>query len=831
MTSTEKTPNLTADPATGPVPGKWTYAGLFFITLTTLMFEILLTRIFSVTMWYHFAFVAISLAMFGMTVGALSVYLLPRFFKPERVHGQLTWSTLAFSVTALLSFLFHLKVPFILYHDVIAGWKNVVLTYVVIAVPFVFSGIAVTLALTRFPGKVSRLYGADLLGAALGCILLMVVINLTTDASTTVLFVCAFSAMGAFAFALTKSGPILRGFTAVVAAVFLIMAVGHTVLVYQGHPLLFLENSKGKNEPPPLFVEWNSFSRIHVFGNPDEAHAPFGWGISDVLPKDMRVRELEMRIDAEAGTKLTAYSGQKSEILHLKYDVTNIAHYLREQADLLVVGAGGGRDVLSGLVFDQNHIRAVELNPIIIDAVTDEFGEFTGHLDRNPKIEFVCDEARSYIARQKDKFDLIQISLIDTWAATAAGAFVLSENSLYTVEAWNIFLEHLKQNGVLTVSRWYFRERPAEMYRLLALAAQTLKNRGVENPRDHILIARKMHFQHFGVPEDQRGSAEEAPEGVGTILVSVDPFSEGDVARFNRVCSRLRFDRVLTPDFSVDEVFTRLAAAEDLEIFTKNYPLNIEPPTDNSPFFFHMLRLSDIFNREQWQMGQMSFNFKAVAVLGALLLTVTVLSIIFILGPLLLTVRQIHLARSMPWFVYFCGIGLGFMLIEISQMQRLVVFLGHPTYSLSVVLFSLLLSSSLGSFYSKTLLKPEGPDRTLRAWGILIVVLVLFGLITPSLIQAFQTSMTPLRIALAVALLFPLGFCMGIPFPLGMEKAGRQDPAITPWLFGINGAASVCASVLAVALALQFGISLTYGIGVVVYIVAAGAYWLARRQG
>ena len=803
----------------------WTCAGLFMVTLSTLMFEILLTRIFSVTMWYHFAFVAISLAMFGMTVGALIVYLLPAFFAAERVKHHLALSALLFSLCSVVSFLAHLRIPFILYGDKLVGLPYVVLTYLVVSLPFVFSGIAVCLALTRFPGQIGRLYGFDLAGAALGCIVLIYTLEVT-DGPTAVLVVAALTALGSLLFAAEAGCGRLKWVAAAVAALFLTGSVWHTVLVHRQRPLIRLSRIKGRRDPPPLYEKWNSFSRLDVTGDPDELHTPFGWGLSAVCPPELKARELQMRIDGEAGTVLTAFDGDLRNVEHLKYDVTSLVHWVRRDGDVLVVGSGGGRDVLAALAFGQKSVRAVEMNGDIIRAVTGRFGDYTGHLDRNPKVRFVNDEARSYIARLKEKFDILQVSLIDTWAATAAGAYVLTESLLYTVEAWDTFLDRLKPQGVLTFSRWYYRDRPGEMYRLVSLASASLARRGVANPRDHILVAGRRNWEHFG--NVQPGRDEDAPEGVGTILVSPDRFSPRDVERFEEVCMRLKFDVVLTPRVAADDTFARLASGKDLQAFTRTLPINITPPTDDSPFFFHMLWLRDIFNKDARYQGQMTFNMKAVAVLGLLLAAVVILTLLCIVLPLLLTTRRGVLKGSLPLFFYFSGIGMGFMLIEISQMQRLNVFLGHPVYGLSVVLFALLLSSSAGSALTQKI--RNGGGTATACLLLLLGALALFGWLTPGAIRWFHASVTGLRIAVAVGVLFPLGLFMGMAFPLGMRFASGRSPALTPWLFGINGATSVCASVLAVVIALTTSISATFWTGLACYGAAFAAYQWARRR-
>ena len=797
------------------------YVGLFLVTLATLMYEILLTRIFSVTMWYHFAFGAISIAMFGMTVGAIIVYLRPNTFTEDRVRYHMAASALLFAVTVVISFLTHICIPVVTDSLLlsITGLYALILTYVVISVPFIFSGICVCLALTRFPRNVSKLYAADLAGAALGCVLVIYALKVT-DGPTAVFIVALLAGIGSVVFA-TEAGHVRMRRLAIVASLGLfVFAAGHTVLVHKQHPLVRLMWVKNKLEYPPLYEKWNSFSRVTVRGSTTELRKPFGWGLSSIYPKDRRINQLGMTIDAGAGTVLTAYNETSNDVEHLKYDLINLVHYIRPESKVLVVGTGGGRDILSALAFGQESVLGVEINENIVNVVNNRFGDFTGHLDRRPEVTFVVDEARSYIARQEDKFDIIQVSLIDTAAASAAGAFVLTENSLYTVEAWKIFLEHLTDNGVLTFSRWYFGNRPAEVYRLTALGCEALMQVGVDAPRKHIIIVRQM---------DDRGW--HFPVGVATMLVSKAPFSDKDLSVVTEVTDRMKFERVLTPDVALDPTFEKIASGKDLEAFTSQFPLNIAAPTDDSPFFFHMLRLGNMFSREVLSQGEWDFNHKAVYVLAALLLTVFLLTLLCIIVPLVLTTKKATLTGALPLFLFFACIGFGFLLVEISQMQRLIVFLGHPTYGLSVVLFSLLLSSGCGSYWTQTIGETKLMRTALAHLLALVGVLALFGLLTPHAMRAFQESTTPLRILVATGILLPLGLFMGMAFPLGMKMASDRSAVLTPWLWGINGATSVCASVLAVAIALSAGISTSYWTGVSCYVVAVAAFlWAGRRR-
>ncbi|RJP82254.1 MAG: hypothetical protein C4524_01030 [Candidatus Zixiibacteriota bacterium] len=792
---------------------------MFLVALATLMYEILLTRIFSVTMWYHFAFMAISVAMFGMTVGALLVYLFPQYFEPRKANYHLGLSSLLLAITIVFSFLTHLCIPTFANSLIFTfvGLFSLALTYTVISVPFVFSGIAVCLALTKFPRQVSRLYAVDLAGAALGCLLLTYVLKIT-DGPTTVFVVALFAALGALCFLAGAEHRRLRRWTLGLSLILGFISVANTALVYQQVRILRLLWVKGETEGSPLWEKWNSFSRVRIWGSPGEYQDPFGWGFSETYKPKNRVKQLHLNIDANAYTVLTDYGRKLENLDYLRYDITNFAHYLRPNANVYVIGVGGGRDVLSALVFNQKSVTGVEINDDIIGALTDDFSDYTGHLERNPKVRFVNDEARSYIARSKEEYDIIQSSLIDTWAATASGAFVFTESSLYTIEAWKIFLEHLSPDGVLTFSRWLSGNHNAN-YRLVAMANAALTQIGVKNPRDHIIIVA------------QRSQERAGESGIGSIMVSRSPFTSAHLDTVEAVAARLKYQIQISPREALDPTFAAIAEGRNLEKIFDEFPDNIFPPTDNIPFFFFFFKVRHLFEAEFWKGGPFRTTIALpIVILIALMVIVLSLTCLCIIGPLLLTNKKVPMKGSLPLFLFFGSIGFGFMMIEISQMQRLIMFLGHPTYGLSVVLFALLLSSGLGSYTTERINLAGSMRSVVIRLGCLLGLLVLFGLLTPPIVTAFRESTTLMRIIVAVAILFPLGMFMGMAFPLGMRIANLKSATLSPWLWGINGATSVCASVLAMTIALIAGISTTFWVGFLFYVLAFTTLTLAGRR-
>ena len=799
------------------------YWGLFFTTLATLGFELLLTRLFSVVTWYHFAFMAISIAMFGATAGAIFVFLNPAQFTTDRVRSRMALCALLMALTMIAALFIVAWTPFSAEatsgvgsaRASLWGISKLALIYLSVSVPFFFSGIVVTLALTKFPEHVNRLYGTDLLGAALGCIAVILLLQ-ATDGPTAVFAFSAIAAFASFLFSTPADQRAVAAFSGLAAVLLGVFTIGHGIAARKQHPLIRIRYSKGEREAPALYEKWNAFSRIRVEGNPTEQGPPSGWGMSSRY-KGEKVRQLMLRIDGGAGTPLMEFHGDRSRVDYLKYDIINLAQYLRTGGNTAAIGAGGGRDVLSALVFNQRHVTGIEINGSIVKAVTGIFGDFTGHFDRLSSVTLVNDEARSYITRSRQLFDIIQISLIDTWAASSAGAYVLTENSLYTVEGWKTFLQHLTPGGILTVSRWYNKLGPTEVYRTVGLAAEALRQIGATDLRQHILVARTV--------DDSPGKMG---VGVGTVLVSNKPFSTADIQLFTDTCTQMGFKLVLTPRFAEDAIFETLSRG-DFEAAAKQTRLKVSPPTDDSPFFFHFVKLRDVFRPSTWRNEFFTFNMRAVVVLGVLLLIVSVLTAACILLPLWMTART-SLAGWKPTLplLYFGSIGMGFMMIEISQMQRLIVFLGHPIYGLSVVLFVILSAAGIGSLAAGAVQRKLGSAGTVVA---IVIAIALFGAIVSPVLHVFRESSTPIRIAIAALLLAPVAFCLGFAFPVGMRLAQAQSPSATAWLWGVNGATSVLASVLAVGLGIFVGITATFWTGAAFYLVAAAlCYGLENRR-
>ena len=785
--------------------------GVFLITFSLLIFQIVQTRILSVIAWYYLAFFAISVAMLGMTVGAVWVYLRRERFQSAPLPVTLSNFALAtaLAMPASLSVQFCLITTLSLSLTTVISWS---LLLTAMAVPYIFSGVVVSLALTRSPFPTGQVYGVDLLGAALGCVAVLVILNFL-DGPTTVVVCGAISGLSALAFAasadgegrkLLKSASWWRRPTPVVIAL-IALAIVNSLAPVGIRPILVKDNLErsGLN----VYEKWNSYSRI-IAGRP-EIKRPYMWGASPKFPPDTRVLEAGLFIDGAAGTAMFHYDGTRDSISFLQYDLVNLAYRLPGIHKSAVIGVGGGRDLMSAHLFGVPDITGVELNSIFINLHThDSFYKNYSNLTALPNLKLHVDDARSWFASTKDRFDLVQMSMIDTWAATGAGAFSLSENGLYTLEGWRAFLKTINNNGVFTVSRWFSPSDVNETGRMIALATAVLLDAGVSDVRPYLYIA--------------------SAERIATLVLSKAPFTEEQLRILNDTVRDLGFSVLLAPDRPPEsKLLLAITQSQNLAALNRVLDgayLDLSVPTDNRPFFFNMLRFSDIpdvmrrlFNRTLGS-GVQRGNLVAAASLILILLISIIAVIATILVPLRGAVYECPRALMITGSLFFSLIGMGFMLAEIALLQRFSIYLGHPIYSLGVCLFSLILSSGLGSLTSDWL-KLDARNKLL-VWGSIVVAyLVVMEQLLPAILQSTTDQERLVRIGISLMAIMPLGFLLGFAFPTGMRLVEAVDRQPTPWFWGINGATGVLASVLAVMFSMSLGINVTLLISAVCYLL------------
>jgi hypothetical protein len=686
------------------------------------------------------------------------------------------------------------------------------LYYLLIVIPFFFAGLTLGTAFSAGAQAISILYFADLIGAGLGCLLVVLALGLLPGQAVVIL-AAVMGVLAAIAFSL-QSEPISpragasgedwrraqrRLLPALVAflALLTLMVIPQAETIYQ----LYIPPSKplsvAYDETSGVTLEytgWNPFSRIDVMGSPEMRG--LAWGLSGAYQGDT-VRQKFITVDAAAITPINEWHGNMDELAFLNYTPASLAYRLIDRPRALIIGPGGGIDVLTALYNGAREITAVEINPLIVnELMRDRYREFSGGLYTDyEQVHVIVAEGRNFVARSDEVYDVIQLSQVDTWAAASSGAYSLSENYLYTVEAFHDYLDHLTPSGILTIGRWYL-EPPAQAMRLVTIGATVLSQRGVKDPSQHFVVVRA--------------------GDTSTLLMKQIPFTPEEIVRLREIIEPLYFTFLYAPGApDSDPRFVAFFQAKDKRAFYKSYPLDVTPTTDDRPFFFENYGWT---NFGTFRSGKLTLTILFVQAL--------ILATAFILWPLWRFRRDgLQVPGVRGFLIYFAALGIGFIFIELGLMQRFILFLGHPTYSISVVLFSVLIFSGLGSFLSN-----RWRERPYHGQRMAIPLLVGLTLIyTPSLPVALEAALPwPLaaRVALSIAILAPLGLVMGMPFPLGIHLAHRVNIRLVPWAWGVNGFASVIGSILSIMLAQSYGFKVVLVLAVVIYI--AGLLAIAR---
>jgi hypothetical protein len=776
--------------------------GLALVSGGVLALEVLDTRLLSVLTWYSLAFLVIAMGLFGLTAGAVYVYLRPERYATERLATSLASDARRFALAVPISYALLLLVP--LRAEAVATTVVLFVAFsAAIALPFVPAGSIVAAALTRAPLPIGRVYAVDLIGAALGAGLVPPLLRVL-DGGSAILAIGALAALASVAFARAASDRRAARLGGALTLALLALAIGNSMSSRGLVPLWV----KGRAEDRAL-VElelWNSFSRVQVL---KPAHVPAAlWG-GGTRCQPQLVHQRGIEIDGHASSPLYLVGNELERLRFLDCDVTNAVHRIRPQGPIAIIGVGGSRDIQAALLAGHRPIVGIELNDRVIQILTGPLGRDTG-IPGHADVRLVVDEARSWLERHPERFDVIQASLIDTWAATGAGAHALGENSLYTVEAFRLFLSRLSAAGVLSVSRW----STVETSRLVALAVAALLEQGSTEPRRHLALL--------------------SAGAVSTLLIGRDPLSVEDVNALRTLSEEKGFSVNVAPGVPstaerLERVLSSTSRAE-LDRLTLLPALDFRPPTDDRPFFFNVIRPSAIWSKPpEVTRGTIEGNLLATRTLGLALLASLVLSALAIVLPLWRRARPARRVDAGLWaaFAYFAAIGAGFMLAEIALLMRLSLILGNPAHSLMIVLASLVGAAGLGSLVSDRL------PLARRPWclvfpPVLSAVLAVVALGWPAAWLSGASSAA--RVAASAGICALVGACLGVAFPAGLRLARRAHDQETPWLWGINGVASVLASSAAILIALRLGLSALLLVAACAYLVLVPAALVLSRE-
>lgn len=753
-------------------------------TLAALLLELTLTRIFSVVFYYHFAFLAISVALFGLGAGGVFSYVVAQ--GGGSLYGKLGRLAIGASLSIIASLIF------LLTRTGEPGNITLLLIYLFSALPFLFAGALVSLAISDTIERVERVYFFDLLGAAAGCLLLIPLLNAFGGPNTVIVVSVLFAATAGIWYGLDKN---VSGRAAAVA-----LALGLTGLLIGNIKFNWLDirSAKGMVLANEQFVKWNSFSRIAV-------SREGGTNLPNIV------------IDADAATGIAQFDFDKMDEAgkeKLLDHGPGLPYRLRRGAKTLIIGPGGGWDVSRALASGSKDITGVEINPIIATTVMREkFPQLSHNLYLRPEIRIFVEDGRSFVRRTPEKYQVIQATLVDTWASTAAGAFSLSENNLYTSDAFYDYLSHLSDDGILAFTRWGF-DPPRESLRVISLAIEALSQLGESNPARHVIVARE------GVDKIRGWGATD------TVIISRKPMDDAFLARAREAMNQPGMEVVYMPGTERNTPFRELLTSTNRAGFYEYYQYDVTPVNDNRPFFFYTVQPRDVWNflvSATRESADFKINRAVPMLFGVLFVSFIATAITLLLPPLLLKQSLPSDRRLRGFLMYFVCLGAGYIMIQVSLIQKFVLLLGHPTYALTVIIFTMLLASGLGSNYSKRIVQ-NNPER-LRIVLLFIVILVpvlgYFAGLVSSLGPAWPL---PVKMLATVVVVAPLAFLMGIPFPTGLATLETWEKSAVRWGWSMNAASSVLGSALAIFLAIYLGLYQTLVVGGLLYLVAAWIY-------
>ncbi|MEW6743698.1 MAG: hypothetical protein AB1486_13155 [Planctomycetota bacterium] len=831
---------MRANQVTPPLPAG-IYGGVFLISTATLFLEVLQTRIFSVMLWHHITYLVVTFTLLGFAASGTFLAVSPRLFE-RRLGERLALVAMLFAASTVLAFLVltFVRLDTVRLLQDRTQYLYVFVYYAYLVIPYFMAGLAIGAALKAQVQQAPRLYAVNLIGSAAGCYLFIEVLKPLGGAASIVL-AAALGAAAAVAFALAGESRTVR-VASVTVTLLLVALLPWAEDLLHIHPApskamaqeVEMARASGQEPPRAVLTEWDPLCRIDVVSYPDEPH-------------------LKIYQDADAPTLLFSASDPPPHLA----SVYALGHYLKNRPRVLVIGVGGGQDLWHGYLNKAASVTGAEINPTIVELMTGPYRGFSGgiyEMPADPARECgpVCvhvAEGRSFVRRSSETYDLIQMTGTDTYTALSSGAYVMSESYLYTVEAFCDYLDHLSPDGLVAVLRFRF-DPPRESLRLVVIAATAMRLRGIAHPERCIAVLtmrRTVKIEGHEVVVPYAVMLFKKGELLPHELEKIEAFPRLDP----KVYELTYVPGCKEPEVAFGGYLEALVAGPQAErAFIDAYPFDITATTDDAPFFFRYHRWSRLFEPSVMGPGAIEPGGGGKTIPGhgeawfrvigqdpiALYILVTVLAetlvliLVLVLVPLLFFRREgLRAPGKMPIFAFFFSIGLAYLLLEIAAMQKFVLYLGHPTYSITVVLASFLLFSGVGSSVAGRL--ESRPGRALAiAVPCIVALIVGYTFLLPALFAATLGWAVSARVLLSVALLALPAFFMGMPFPTALKLVGEASPALVPWAWGVNGSASVLASVVSIMAAMASGFTVVFVAAAAFYALALSSLWpLVRR--
>lgn len=770
------------------------------VTASLLLAEIALTRVFSGTIGYYFAFMSISVAMLGLGAGSLWVTLRgPVKIEPEVRAGR---AAFALSIAIAASTLAYLRWYPEMGAAGNAGQVAQVAIFAALFVPFLISGVLIATVFEAAGSAFAALYAIDLIGASVGCVVAVLLLD-RVAAPKAMLVIAAIAGLASPLYFYAAKAKRAAAIAAVALAA--IFGVGGYSL--RDSPIFKAEVIRNQKYVGIAHDEWNDFSRVVV---------KWGmfctWGLSETYPPRYDP-QFDLMIEGVAGTQIQKFDGDVSKLAFMKSDIMALPHYVQTTGSTLALGVGGGFDILMARHFGKDPVVGVEVNPLVGKIVNDRFASWSGRPYYQPGITVHFENARTFVKRDKSQYDVVTVTWVDSGAATGAGAFALTENYLYTVDAFKDYLARTKDEGILAFmrARW---SPEYDAIKGIGIAIEAMRKLGVPDPEKNIIVS-SVASPHFMKRE------------LTHVMLRKRPWTAAEIATLDEVRARLHFTDVYTPGRPpTDPAIGRLILEKDREALYASFPFDMEPNTDDRPFYFFLRELN----------GRPAGH--DVKILKMSLITIFVLIGAFLVVPMGAVFKRgiKHRGGILAPTVYFALLGLGFMLVEMKLLQQSVLVVGNPTLSLAAVLAALLLSTGVGALFSRRIVESSDPrKRGGQIFLVLLAVLVIALFSAERVAEILVANSLFLRTAGVVIAIAPLGFLLGCPLPLGMAslRDGDKDApqGLVAWCWGINGMLGVAGSAVAIWIAIHHGLRAAFLVGVGCYLLAAALYvtTLARR--
>lgn len=795
---------------------------IVLVATTALAYEILLMRLFSIIQWHHFAYMIISLALLGYGVSGAFLSIAQRRLLAQYPVAFIS-NVVLFGVSTVVCYRVAQWLPFNA-EEVLWDWRQslwLLAMYLLLALPFFFAANCTALSIARFRAHVAHVYALDLVGAGVGsCVAVGLLFMVFPNTALQLLGALALLAAATAWWEMSLTPRRVSGGFVVLALLLLAVPAGSLHM----SPYKSLAQARQIDGVQVLEERSSPLGLLSVVASPlvPWRYAPGLSLLATQEPPPQRV----VFADGEGMTAITDDGGDPTRLAYLDQTTSSLPYHLHAPQQVLVLGAGGGADVLQARYHRTEHIDAVELNPQMISIVRDHYAQLAGRSYDSPDTRLIEAEAREFAASAPGRYDLIQVAMLDSFSAAAAGLYALNESYLYTVEALQSYLAALRPGGYLAITRWVTLP-PRDTLKLVATAAAALRHNGVAQPAQHVMLIRSWQ--------------------TSTLIVKNGAIDAGEIEAARQFCRERGFDVAFYPGMRVEEANrynilsepafftgTQALTGDDADAFMAAYKFDLRPATDDRPYFFHFFRwplLEELLAlRSQGGMALLEWGY---LILAATLVQALLVSVLLILLPIKLLRRRLaqptHGVSRLRVLSYFFALGLAFLFIEMAFIQKFIQFIHHPVYSAAVVLAAFLVSAGVGSAYSSRFVTFEQAKRALRASVVGIVIFgVAYLLVLSQLFVLLSVLPVMLRGLITIVLIAPLGFCMGMPFPLAMRHVANHAQELIPWAWGVNGCASVVSAVLATLLAIQWGFSVVIVLALALYVAAFFVFPRAR---